>query len=783
MADDTTTETAPTRNFLQTIIEEHLAEGRYGQRVATRFPPEPNGYLHIGHAKSICLNFGLGKRYNGQTHLRFDDTNPTKEETEYVESIKADVRWLGFDWGEHLYFASDYFERMYSIAQDLIRRGLAYVDSLDKETIRAYRGSLTEAGKPSPYRDRSVEENLDLFARMRAGEFENGAHILRAKIDMSSPNMLMRDPPLYRIVHAHHHRTGDAWCIYPMYDYAHCLEDAIEGITHSICTLEFENNRELYDWILDHAGFEEPRPHQYEMARLALENTIMSKRKLLQLVEDNHVAGWDDPRMPTIAGLRRRGVTAASIRAFCELIGVAKANSFVDYAKLEFCIRDDLNQRAPRVMAVLDPLKVTLTNWPEDRIESRDASYWPHDVPKVGTRDVPLSREIFIERSDFMQDPPKKFFRLRPGGEVRLRYGYIIRCDEVITDADGEVVELKCSYDPDSASGGATSTRKVKGTIHWVAAEGALDAEVRLYDRLFTVANPGREAGSFLDYLNEDSLKVVQAKVEPSLSTAKDGDHFQFERQGYFVVDPDSTADMPVFNRVVTLRDSWGKATKKAKEAPAPRSTPATPPADGDESGRVRPEKRSRADVRARARERNPELAASYTRMTELGLSADDADVLSGDVATAGFFEAAVTAHGDAATVTKWMVNVVLAETKDVAIDRLALTPDALAKLIGLVDAETISTRAAKQVLEKLVAEGGEPSDWVDTLGLAQVSDSGAIAEAVASVLASNPGQLAAYRGGKEKLFGFFVGQVMKATRGQANPKVVQAALREALSQ
>ncbi len=525
-------------NFLRAIIDKDLAEGKNGGAVVTRFPPEPNGYMHIGHASSVCLNFGIARDYEGGiAHLRFDDTNPDTEEMEYVESIKRDIQWLGFDFKDKLFFASDYFEKLYGFAVDLIEQGKAYVDSETEEEIRAHRGTVTEPGVHSKYRDRSVEENLDLFARMRAGEFPNGAHVLRAKIDMASNNMLLRDPVLYRIKHAHHYRSGDAWCIYPLYDFAHPLSDAIEGITHSICTLEFEVHRPLYNWLVDNVRVDwHPRPHQHEFARRNLDYTIVSKRKLLRLVNEGFVDGWDDPRMPTVSAMRRRGYTPESIQAFCDLIGIGKAENRVDIALLEYSIRNDLNHKAPRVMAVLRPLKVVITNYPEDNIEMLDASYWPHDVPKEGTRKVPFSRELYVEQDDFKENPSKKFFRLAPGQEVRLRYAYVIKCDEVIKDEAGNVVELRCSYDPESIRGGANADKKVKGTIHWLSAPHAVPAEVRLYDRLFATPNPERvkEGGSYLDNLNPSSKEVLTGSfVEPSLADTDAMVHFQFERQGY----------------------------------------------------------------------------------------------------------------------------------------------------------------------------------------------------------------------------------------------------------
>ncbi|MCF8061751.1 MAG: glutamine--tRNA ligase/YqeY domain fusion protein [Deltaproteobacteria bacterium] len=555
---------APGQHFIRSIIDEDVRNGKNGGRVHTRFPPEPNGYLHIGHAKSICLNFGLAREFGGLCNLRFDDTNPTKEEVEYVDSIQEDVRWLGFDWDDRLFYASDYFEPLHAYAVQFIRDGKAYVDSLSPGEIREHRGTLTEPGRESPFRNRSVEENLDLFERMRRGEFKEGEHVLRAKIDMASPNLNMRDPVIYRIMHAPHHRTGDAWCVYPMYDFAHGLSDSLEEITHSLCTLEFEDHRPLYDWFLEQLGVFHPR--QIEFARLNLSYTVMSKRKLLELVRGGYVGGWDDPRMPTISGLRRRGYTPASIRSFCERIGVAKKESTVDLSLLEYSVREDLNRIAPRVMAVLRPLKVVIENYPDDRTEELEAVNNPED-PSMGTRTVPFSREIYIERDDFREDPPRKFFRLAPGREVRLRYAYFITCREVVKDeTTGEVTELRCTYDPETRGGDAPDGRKVKGTIHWVSARHAVESEVRLYDRLFNRPNPADvpEGEDFKSLLNPDSLETLSAcPVEPSLKEAAPGDRYQFERLGYFCVDTrDSEAGRPVFNRTVPLRDSWARIEK-----------------------------------------------------------------------------------------------------------------------------------------------------------------------------------------------------------------------------
>jgi len=553
-------EAAPPPHFIRHVVEDDLRTDKWGGRVVTRFPPEPNGYLHIGHSKAICLNFGLAADFGGTCHLRFDDTNPTKENVEYVESIKADIRWLGFDWGPHEYYASDYFEQLYQWAEELIRRGLAYVDDLSADEIRAYRGTLTEPGRESPYRTRSVEESLDLFRRMRAGEFEDGARVLRAKIDMASPNVNMRDPTLYRIRRTPHHRTGDAWSIYPMYDYAHPLSDSIERVTHSICTLEYADHRPLYDWLCEALGIYHPQ--QIEFARLNLPYTVMSKRKLLALVEDGRVAGWDDPRMPTISGFRRRGYTPEAIRRFCERVGVARTDGMVDVALLEHAVREDLNKVAPRAMAVLRPIRLVLENYPEGQVEEMEAVNNPED-PAMGTRRVPFSRVLYIERDDFREDPPKKYFRLAPGAEVRLRYAYLVRCTGVVKDpATGEVVEVRATYDPASRGGDAPDGRKVRGTIHWVSVAHAVQAEVRLYDHLFTAADPAA-AEDFKASLNPHSLETVTAWVEPALAGAAPGSRWQFERTGYFCVDPvDSTPRRPVFNRTVALRDSWAKVER-----------------------------------------------------------------------------------------------------------------------------------------------------------------------------------------------------------------------------
>ena len=775
-------------NFIRDIIDADLASGQQ-TKVVTRFPPEPNGYLHIGHAKSICLNFGLARDYQeaghsgSVCHLRFDDTNPTKEEVEYVESIQADVKWLGFDWHDKLFFASDYFERLYQIAVHLIKKGKAYVDSLTIDQIREHRGSLTEPGKESPYRNRSVEGNLELFAKMRAGVFQDGAHVLRAKIDMSAKNMLMRDMILYRIRHAHHHRTGDAWCIYPMYDYAHPLSDAIESITYSICTLEFDNNREFYDWVVAEARELLPAtPHQYEFARLNIEYTMMSKRNLLKLVEEKLVSGWDDPRMPTLAGLRRRGYTPEAIRDFAEMVGVAKANSLIDFAKLEYCIRNDLNYRAPRRMCVLDPIKVIITNYPEGQTEIVEAADFPPDVNKPGSHPMTFSREVYIERSDFEQDPPKGFHRLSPGVEVRLTFAYIIKCDEAIFK-DGKVVELRCTYDPESKSASVAhvghATRKVKSALHWVSVAQAVPCEVRLYDRLFSAAAPGAER-DFHEDINPASLTTIsQAFVEPAVLSDAPGSRYQFTRQGFFCSDViDSKPDKLVFNRIVSLRDSWAK---QAEEAPA-KPEPVKPEPEPKAKGEARPNKKSATQKREAARAEHPALAASYARyQAELKLSEDDADLLTGELDTSAFFDAAVAVYQNAASVSKWVINEVLREAKDVSVKELAVKPAQLAALAKMVDAQELSSSAAKTVFAKLVQEGGEPAEWMVKLGLQKVADQGALLLAIEKILAANPEQAKKYQEGKKTLLGFFVGAVMKETNGSADPAMTRELLLQKL--
>jgi len=774
----TSTGAEPTRgDFIRDIVDDDLRTGKHGGRVLTRFPPEPNGYLHIGHAKSICLNFGIAQRYGTRANLRFDDTNPAKEDVEYVESIKHDVGWLGFSFGDRALFASDYFAEMYELAEDLVRAGEAYVDDLSEDEIRDYRGSLGEPGRPSPYRDRSVEENLTLLRRMRAGDLPDGASVLRARIDLAAPNMKMRDPLLYRIRHATHDRTGDAWPIYPMYDYAHPISDAIEGITHSICTLEFENNRELYDWVIAHTGVSErhgfSRPQQIEFARLKLDYTVMSKRKLLLLVEEGHVVGWDDPRMPTIAGMRRRGYRPEAIRAFADLIGVAKVNSVVDIGKLEFCVRDDLNWVAPRILGVLRPLKVTITSWPEAEVEELTGPYFPADVGKEGTRTIPFGREILIDRDDFAIDPPPGFQRLAPGRTVRLRHGYCLTLDEVVEKA-GEVVELRAHHVPDSV-GRTPAGVEVSGVIHWVSAASAVPAEVRLYDRLFKVPRPEESPGEVADLLNPDSLEVVTgAMLEPGMAAAGTGTRWQLERVGYFIVDTeDSRPGALVLNRTVTLRDSW--------QVPA---DPAAVPVEAHEKSakaRTRPARKSRVEYRAEARLRDPVLAERLAEWTgAYGLSEEDADLLTGDRATGDLFLEAIAVATPPA-VARWIVNELPPAMGDRALADTHLTGPALGALVAAIESGRITGPVAKEVFAEMVDTGADPTRIIAERGLAQVSDETAIAAIVEDVLAGNADKVDLYRSGKTALFGFFVGQAVKASGGKANPEVIRKVLTDRL--
>ena len=744
------------KDFLRRIVEEDLRSGKY-REIVTRFPPEPNGFPHIGHAKSISINFGIAKDYDGRCHLRMDDTNPTTEDTRYVEALKDAVKWLGFEWDNGIRHTSDYFPRLYEYAVELIKMGKAYVDSLNEEEIREYRGTVTSAGKRSKYAQRSIEENLDLFERMKKGEFEEGEHILRARIDMASPNMKMRDPLLYRIRHTHHYRAGNEWAIYPMYDFGHCLSDYIEGVTHSICTLEFENNRDIYNWVIDTLGLPPPRPYQHEFARLNINYTVMSKRKLLELVENGVVSGWDDPRMPTIAGYKRRGYTPESILNFCEQVGIAKANSVVDVSQLEFCIRDDLNKKVPRVMCVLDPLKVTIENY--DGSEEIDASYYPDDVPKEGGRKLPFSKEIYIERDDFMENPPKGYYRLTPEQPVRLKHAYIISCREVVKDAGGKIIEIKAEYYPESKSGSDTSGIKVKSAIQWVDAKAVGAVEVRLYDRLFK-----NEAPEGIEDINPDALKVVKnALVEPAVITERPDERFQFERQGYFYADPvDYTDEKPVFNKIVGLKDSWAKKTKAPERAPKPQAKKV------QVDGEVAP-----------MSEAEQVLFDKYT--LELKLNNEIANTLARDGQLSHFYEEAISVVNSPVSVANIVANEVARELKDKQAAELKFSAKQIAGLVKMIDDGTISSKIAKQVFEEMAKSGESPAQIVEAKGLVQISDPAKIEPIIDEIIAKNPDNVAKFRAGNTKLLGFFVGQVLKTTGGKANPKVVNELVAEKL--
>ena len=744
------------KDFLRRIVEEDLQAGKY-QKIVTRFPPEPNGFPHIGHAKSISINFGIADAYKGHCNLRMDDTNPTTEDTAYVEALKDAVEWLGFEWSGDVRFTSDYFSKLYAYARELIMMGKAYVDSLPEEQMREYRGTVTQQGKRSEYANRSVEENLDLFERMKDGEFKDGEHVLRAKIDMGASNMKMRDPLLYRIRHAHHFRAGDAWAIYPMYDFAHCLSDYLEGVTHSLCTLEFENNREIYDWVLDSLQLDPPRPYQHEFARLNINYTVMSKRKLLELVETGVVDGWDDPRLPTIAGYKRRGYTPESILNFCDMIGVAKANSVVDVSQLEYAIRDDLNTKVPRVMCVLDPLKVTIENY--EGKEQIDASYYPHDVPKEGSRKLPFSKEIYIDRADFMQEPEKGYFRLTPEQPVRLKHAYIISCNEVIKDADGKIVEIKATYYPESKSGSDSSGIKVKSAIQWVDSSEAKKVEVRLYDRLFL-----SEAPEGVEDINPDSLKVIKdAYIEPAVILENVDERFQFEREGYFYEDPiDSKSDAPVFNKIVGLKDSRTKKKATSKET---KKVAKKVQIDGEVAALTEVEQ-ARFDSYTKAHKLNSEVANTLARDEKL----------------ASFFEAALESYEKPIMIANLVSNEVARELKQKEITALAYTTEQIASLAKMIDDETISTKIAKQVFEQMQKSGETPESIVEKKGLVQISDPAKISPLIDEVIANNPDNVQKYKAGNTKLLGFFVGQVLKASGGKANPKVVNELVAAALA-
>ncbi len=735
------------KDFLRTIIEDDLKSDKY-KKIVTRFPPEPNGFPHIGHAKSIVINFGIARDYDGHCNLRMDDTNPATEDTKYVEALKDAVKWLGFKWEGDVRYTSDYFDKLYDYAIQLVKMSKAYVDSLDEETMREYRGTVTEPGRRSKYAERTVEENLDLLERMKNGEFEDGEHVLRAKIDMSAANMKMRDPLLYRIRHAHHYRAGDKWAIYPMYDFGHCLSDYIEGITHSICTLEFENNRDIYNWVIDTLGLEPPRPYQHEFARLSINYTVMSKRKLLELVNQNYVSGWDDPRLPTIAGYRRRGYTPESILNFCDRIGIAKANSTVDISQLEFCIRDDLNTKVPRVLCVLDPLKVTIENY--EGHEEISAPYYPHDIPKEGERKIPFSREIYIERDDFMENPSKGYFRLTPDQPVRLRHGYIITCKEIIKDAYGNIIEIKAEYNPESKSGSDTSGIKVKSAIQWVDATKAKEVEVRIYDRLFSC-----EAPKDLEDLNPNSLKVIKnALIERAVITEKPDKRFQFERQGYFYADPiDYTDEKPIFNKIVGLKDSYAK--KKVKP-----ETPKLQTKKVQVDGEVVPMNEA-------------ELLLFNKYKNKLGLNSEVANTLARDEQLSSFYEESLLINNSPIALANIITNEVARELKQMHVSELKFNANQIAQLVKMVDNGTISNKIAKQVFEEMIKNGENPTKIVEIKGLIQISDPTKISPIIDEIIAKNPDNVAKFKAGNTKLLGFFVGQVIKTTGGKANPKIV----------
>jgi glutaminyl-tRNA synthetase len=761
-------------DFVREMVRADVAAKKHGGQVVTRFPPEPNGWLHIGHAKAICIDFGIAKEFGGRCHLRMDDTNPTTEDMEYVEAIKRDVQWLGFDWGEHLYYASDYFERFYHLGEKLIELGRAYVCDLPEETFsKEYRGTITEHGKESPYRKRTAAENLDLFRRMRAGEFKDGEKVLRARIDMTSPNMKMRDPPLVRIKHAHHYRTQDTWCIYPLYDYAHCLEDSFEGVTHSLCTLEFESARELYDWVIQ--ATEVPHvPKQTEFARLNITYMVMSKRKLLQLVEEKHVNGWDDPRMPTIAGLRRRGYTPEALREFVTRVGVAKNISTVEIALLEHTVREDLDRRAPRVMSVLKPLELVLDTFPEGEVEELEAPYWPagtepaEGVELTGSRKLPFSRRVFIDRDDFAEEPPKGWHRLAPGRKVRLRHAYIVTCTTVEKDEKGEIVRIHCTHDPATRGGNAAPGEKVDGTIHWVPSERAVDVEVRLYDRLFVSENPGTGDVDFLTEINPASLSVVRAKAEPSLADAKAGDRFQLERVGFFVVDPDSKREAIVLNRTVALKDSWQRGVAKSEPADTKKTVkekkfvlPAEPPA---------------------AIELSPEAIALRDAY---GLTAEAAKVIAQESILGSLFSSATAgASGRALAkpIATLLANDVLGELRSKKLDQVPFDGAAVVELAELVKEGTIGNAQTKEVLASMFVSGTSPRAIVTERGLAQIASADALEPIVAQVLADNADAVGRYKAGNANVFGALVGMVMKKSGGRANAQLVKELLEKKLA-
>ncbi len=732
------------KDFLRRRVEEDLKLGRY-KKIVTRFPPEPNGFPHIGHAKSISINFGIAKEYGGECNLRMDDTNPTTENIEFVEALKDAVEWLGFKWSGDVRYTSDYFLKLYNYAIKLIKMGKAYVDSLSEEEIRKYRGTVTTAGKRSIYAERSIDENLELFVKMKNGEFREGDHVLRAKVDMSSPNMKMRDPLLYRIKRADHFRAKDKWAIYPMYDFAHPLSDYIEGVTHSICTLEFENNRDIYDWLIDTLELEPPRPYQHEFARLNINHTVMSKRKILELIDKNIVSSWDDPRLPTIAGLRRRGYTPEAILNFCEQIGVAKANSIVDIAQLEFAIRDDLNPKVPRVMSLFRPLKVTIENY--IGFEEIEASYYPHDVPKEGSRVLPFSKEIYIEQDDFMENPPKGYYRLTPNQPVRLKYAYIISCQEVIKDDSGNIVEIKAKYYPNSKSGSDSSGIRVKSAIQWVEANSAKKIEVRLYDRLFK-----KETPESIEDINPNSLEVIKnALIEPAVIQDRTNNRFQFERHGYFYRDSN---DKPIFNRIVSLKDSWAKKIKKDNRRDRPK------PKREQIDGKVVP--------------MSQEEKILFNRyIKEYKLNREVANTLARDRELSKFYQEALKESNSSIAIGNITTNEVARELKVKKIDEVKFTPKYIADLAKMIENETISTKIAKQVFEEMSRSGKEPTKIVEDRGLKQINDKSLILSIIKEVISKNSDNVKKFKDGNRKLLGFFIGEVLKASKGKANPKIV----------
>lgn len=784
------TPSSPT-DFIREMVRADVAAGKHGGKVVTRFPPEPNGHLHIGHAKAICIDFGVAKEFGGRCHLRMDDTNPTTEDISYVEAIQRDVKWLGFDWGEHMYYASDYFDRYYELGEKLIRLGRAYVCDLpDEEFSEKYRGTITEAGKESPYRKRTADENLDLFRRMKKGEFKDGEKVLRARIDMASPNMKMRDPPLVRIKHAHHYRTGDTWCIYPLYDYAHCLEDSFEGVTHSLCTMEFESARELYDWVI--AATEVPHvPKQTEFARLNITYTVLSKRRLLQLVEQKHVSGWDDPRMPTIAGLRRRGYTPDSIREFCTRIGVAKNLSTVDVALLESCVRDDLDPRAPRVMCVQRPLELLVESYPENEVEELDAPYWPPGTaasdkvpaPHRGSRKLPFSRRLFIEHDDFVEAPPKGWKRLAPGAEVRLRHGYIVTCTRVEKDASGKILRVVCSHDPATRGGVSPTGKRVDGTIHWVSAAHAVDVEVRVYDRLFKSESPGEGESDWLADLNPASLNVVRAKAEPSLAGAQHGERYQFERLGFYYVDADARAGAPVFNRTVALKDGWARQLSvTAKPASVtPSSSPSSKPVSSKVTAPAVPSAKRMAAAAAAAVEISPEAKALVDAH---GLTVDEARVLVAEQALRVLFDAALaTAEGKtrAKAVASVLANDLLGELRSRRLESVPFDGAALVELVAILEEGTISSKQAKDVLAEMITSGKGARAIASEKGMKQITSADALGPIIDGVLTANADVVNRYKAGNANVFGALVGMVMKQTKGQGNPKLVSDLLKTKL--